>query len=320
MLQPTHLHTFLVVMKRGSFAGAARQLGYTSSAVSQQIAALEKESGLTLFVRRAHGIEPASSARDLFEHAQAVVASHSALDARIRSLREGLSGSVAVGTFPSASRQLLPLALAELGDEHPEIEVRLDEGEPDQLENALVERELDAALVYRYDLAPRAWPHGLEVVPLLIERLTLLVPPGHRFTDCDVRFADLADEVWISTRESTSGAQALRHAAAAAGFSPDVRHRSNDYEVVRGLVRSGLGIALVPALAADGMTDVPSATIHDLDVRRHVLLVTTPEPITPSLATVLTALIRAVDDAAGRVLGAAVAAGAKNLRASLQDH
>lgn len=303
MINPMHLRTFLTVARHGSFASAARHLGYTASAVSQQIAALERDHRLQLFHREARGIVLTAAGRDMVQRAEPVVSTLTAFEDDEHARRQGLAGRVRVGSFPTASRRLLPTAIARLSAEHADIEIRLDEGEPDPLLTDLTMRELDVVIAYEYDLVPRHWPSGAIVTPLLREDLVLVLSKSHPLCGRDISFADLAEQVWVSTREGTSGALALQRVCGSVGVIPDVRFRSNDYEVVAAFVRAGLGIALVPALAHAPSPGIGTARIVDLTVKRHVSAVTLGPRSTSARTQVLEALAHGAHDAARMTSG-----------------
>jgi len=271
MLNPVHLRTLATVVKTGSFADAARRLGYTASAVSQQMAALERSVQLPLFERDPHSIRPMPTAEFLAARSQEALAVLGALEEDVRALAEGTIGRLRLGSFPTASEHLLPRALPVLISDKSRLDIRLDEGEPDELVPMLKDQELDLAIVYRYDLVPRTWPKGLRATKLLVEDLFLLLPAGHRLVGKTVNLDDLRNEKWISTRETSAGATSLRRACAQADFNPEVGYRSNDYDVIRGFVRSGLGIALVPALGHIVSEGVEATLIQDLQIHRHVI-------------------------------------------------
>jgi len=306
MLNPLHLRTFIVVLRAGSIAEAARSLGYTGSAVSQQISALERSVKLPLFERDAHGIRPTPSARFLAECAQDVLAAFASFEEEVRAISEGNFGQVRLGSFPTASQQLLPLSLSTFARTHQDVGIDLDEGEPDALVPLLLDRDLDLAIVYHYDLAPRTWPKTLKADPLLDEELVLLLPPGHRLAGTEITLAELRKETWVATGERTSGARSLRRACAAAGFEPEVHYRSDDYDVIRRFVSSGLGVALVPALGhVPG--SIATARITDLSVRRHVVALHAPSTANPAVAAAVAALRAASVEAAGRLPGVHIA-------------
>lgn len=306
MLNPLHLRTLAVVIETGSFANAARQLGYTASAVSQQIVALERASGSTLFEREAHSVRPTAGARFLAERGHDVLASLDTLELDVRAMARGRLGRLRLGSFATASARLLPGSLAALAAALPQVEVRLDEGEPDELVPALLEGRLDLALVYRYDLVPRPVPEGLVDVPLLDEDLLLLLPAGHpRCSRRPVALADLADEIWVASREGSDGAACLLGLCAAAGFQPRIDLRSNDYGVVQGLVGAGLGIALVPALGHQQSADVHAARLTGRRRLRHVSALhrrANTNPLVPHVLSVVREAVRRVDVRSGRLM------------------
>lgn len=272
MLNPLHLRTLIEVVRTGSFAEAARRLGYTPSAVSQQISGLERAVRLTLFEREPHSVRATVAAELLAERSQEVLASFDALDHEIEAISSGSLGQLRIGSFPTASATLLPLGLAAFVQRYPSVEVHLDEGEPDELLQVLQDGELDIALVYRYDLVPRTWPHRLVETELLHENLLLLLPADHPLAGrSQVGFAELRDATWIASREGSAGASCLERACATAGFAPTIAFRSNNYDVVEGLVGAGLGIAMVPALGHDrSAPGVTAAEVGGLRVQRHV--------------------------------------------------
>ncbi|WP_214415768.1 LysR family transcriptional regulator [Sphaerisporangium fuscum] len=300
MLNPVHLRTLTAVLDAGSFADAARRLGYTGSAVSQQIAALERAVRTPLFERGAHTIRPTPAARYLVSRAADVLSALEALEEDVRGMSEGSIGRLRLGSFPTASQRLLPIALASYAQSYPSVEILLDEGEPDELIPQVRAGELDVALVYRYDLVPRAWPRDLEEIALLSEELLLLLPGRHPLATAGaVALDDLKHETWVAAREGTAGASCLRRLCAQAGYDPQTDYRSNDYGVIRGFVRSGLGVALVPALAHLPSEGVVAARLDGVQARRRVAAVYRPETGNPAL----TGALGALRQAAGRLAG-----------------
>lgn len=322
MINPVHLRTLTVVLRTGSFAVAARTLGYTPSAVSQQMAALERAVRLPLFEREARSVRPTPAAAFLTGRAHEVLAVLDALHEDVRGLSGGTQGTVRLGSFPTASQHLLPAALVVLAATHPEVTVHLDEGEPGELAPRVGDGDLDLALVYGYSSVPVRQPASVTSTALLREDLVLLVPtarPGearaagpaegaHRPATASLR--DLRDEVWVATRAGTGGATCLERMCASVGFEPDVAYRSNDYDVVHALVRAGLGIALVPRLALVRCPGVTEVGLADVVVHRQVGIVTRSDTSNPALDGVVQALSRsalALHDPAEGLLAESVA-------------
>lgn len=295
MLNPLHLQTLVTVLRTGSFADAARELGYTPSAVSQQIATLERNVKLVLFDRSARSITPTPSARLLADRSRDSLAALRLLEEDIVTLVAGRLGTLRVGSFPTASEALLPAAFCHFRDEHPQVHIQLGEGETDTLVPQLLDGRIDVALVYRYDLVPRRIPAEVAAVPLLSEDLLLIVPDGHELLGRDVvAWTDLTDATWIATAAGSAGAHCLERLCALAGFEPEVRMRSNDYDVVRRFVATGLGVALVPALSGAAGATLAVAPLETGSVRRHVLVLHRHERLNPSVAAFLGSLRHAV--------------------------
>jgi DNA-binding transcriptional LysR family regulator len=287
VLNPLHLRTLSVVLRAGSFAAAGRQLGYTGSAVSQQMSALEADSGLTLFERGAHGIRPTAEAKLLSERAGETLGALASLEDAVREIATGTRGRLGLGCFPTASEVLVPSALARFGRTFGNVEVRFDDGEPDLLLPRLVEGDLDIIVVYRYDLVPQIWPAGLRRIALEVK---LLVPENYQPPAPRLQLADFAAASWIATREGSAGTLALERICASAGFTPRIRYRSNDYDVVRSFVRAGLGVAAVPRLGFRGRIGLQALDVTDLTLRRHVEVLTVADRQSPAVDGMVAAL------------------------------
>jgi DNA-binding transcriptional LysR family regulator len=297
MINPLHVQTVREVVRSGSFADAARNLGYTASAVSQQVAALERASGVVLFERRARSIRPTNAAFLLVRKGNDVLSAIDSLQRELRALASGETGLVRLGSFPTASARILPRALAELTHAQPGIEIKLSEGEPDELLPELLDGDLDAQLAYRYSVFPRTWPDQLLETPLMEEELLLLVPESHRLAGADtIELAELSGETWIASRPESAGAQALLRLCGSAGFTPDIAFRSNDYAVVCGLVACGLGIALVPALGcALSVPGLRRLRLAEQSPRRYVTVLQRATNANPLMTAVLRELKKCAD-------------------------
>ncbi|MFC0529803.1 LysR family transcriptional regulator [Phytohabitans kaempferiae] len=299
MLNVHHLRTLAEVVSSGSFAAAAASLGYTASAVSQQMTALERATGLVLFERGARSARPTTAARHLASRSLGLIDQLTAVERDARSLAAGARGVVRVGSFPTASAALVPGAIARLLRRAPDVAVLLDEGEPDDLVAALESGAVDVAVVYRYPLSPRRWPPDVVATPLLDDPLRLTVGADHRIvTRPSWGLADLAGDTWIASRETSAGAQNLARLCADAGFTPRVAFRSDDYTVVRELVRAGLGVALVPALAdalgaGGGVHQRAVSDARGAAVRREVFVLHRPDNSAPLVPVTVEALRRA---------------------------
>lgn len=289
MLDPTQLTTLRAVMDTGSFAAAAARLQYTPSAVSQQMAALERACGVPLFERWPHQVRPTAAAQRLAELAGGPLADLAAAEREIARIARGEEGRLRVGAFPTAGAAILPRALAALRRLTPGAEVELVEGEPELLVPQVQDGRLDLALVYEYDLV--AADFGTLVrVPLRHEPLRVLLPASRRNVGESVRLADLRDDTFVAALEGSAGAANLDRMCAAARFRPRVSFRSNDYAVMRGLVGAALGVAVVPELGVAPDRAVRAVPLSGRPLRRRVDVVHRPTTANPLLAPMLAAL------------------------------
>ncbi|MCP3802977.1 LysR family transcriptional regulator [Allokutzneria sp. A3M-2-11 16] len=303
MLNPLHLRTLSAVVRTGSFAEAARELGYTPSAVSQQVSALERAIGIPLFERAAHSVRTADAARFIAERGAELLAALEGLEEEIGAFTSGRLGRLRLGTFPTAGARVVPHAIASLTRERPDAEILLDENEPDDCLPAVLRGDLDIALVYAYDLVPRTWPDELTVTPLLEETLVVLLPTDHGAARGDrVRLESLREATWIASRDGSAGSTCLLRLCAAHDFVPRIAYRSNDYDVVQGLVSAGVGVALVPALGHQPASDLRALRPTGDAVRRGVLALHRTANTNPLLAPALAALTAACGAVAGEFL------------------
>jgi DNA-binding transcriptional LysR family regulator len=290
VLNPVQLRTLAMVLRTGSFAEAARRLGYTGSAVSQQVSTLERQLRTPLFERDARSVRATPAAEFIAARSRTVLGALQALEDDISLLRDGAVGRLRLGSFPTASERLLPEAVSSFRAAHPRIDVHLDEAEPNELMSLLESREIDIALVYRYNLVRKGWPNAVVVQRVLREDL-LVVRAGGDADEVDL--GSLADQTWISTREGTAGAAVLRHLCRDRGFEPAVSYRSDNYAVIQGLVRAGLGIALVPALGYRPGPGLSAARIGSAAAYREVMVASSPTAPQPLVEAFVGSLSRA---------------------------
>ncbi|MFD5391397.1 LysR family transcriptional regulator [Streptomyces sp. NPDC127074] len=291
MLKPQHLLTLRAVVRTGSFVVASRELGYTASAISQQISALEKDTGLVLFEREAHGVRATAAAHRLVDLSAPVLAAMDDLGHQVHQLATGATARLRLGSFPTASVRLVPSALSALTSAHPRAQVQLEEGEPEELVAALNAGDLDVALVYEYGLSPRQWSDGLARHELVREDLVLLRACGSNLSS---HLAGLSQARWITSREGTAGALSLARLCAVAGFEAAVAFRSNNYDVVRELVSAGLGVAIVPGLGHSPGDSVEATRVAQRSAFRRVMALHRDENSSPLLGTMIRSLHSAV--------------------------
>ena len=266
MIDVHRLAVLREVARAGSFAGAAAALHHTPSAVSQQIAALERGAGITLVERSTRGVTLTDAGRALLATADAIHAELQAAARRLRDLTAEGPQALTVVTFPSAGEPLLAPALTAMtaAADYP-VEITVIEAEPAEALGSVRDGRADLALVYHFHTAamPRAWPAAAgpgRYIPLVADHFRLLVPAGHPLAGRPaVSPAEFAGERWIQGWGDTG--DVVDMLAALGGFHPRVACRSSDYRFMSALVGAGVGVALVPSLALTGGPQVRDVQI-----------------------------------------------------------
>ena len=289
--------------RRGSLAGAADVLSYTPSAVSQQIAALEREAGAVLLERRARGVVLTEAGQTLLAHAEAILAELEAAEIALRELADLQRGRLRMASFATAGATLLPRAVREFRGRHPEIELSVAQASPDESVAGLREGRLDLALTVDLDPVPA---DGVEVIHLFDDPMQLALHRDHPLAAApDIRLEQLADETWIDVPRLRSGGRVLLRACEQAGFTPRIEFESDDYTVIQSLVGVGAGLALLPDLAL--LPRHEAVVLRPLGPdgpQRHIQAATRAEPYrAPAAAAMLEILL-----AQGRPDGAQLAA------------
>jgi DNA-binding transcriptional LysR family regulator len=239
------------VARYGSVAAAARALSFSGPAVSQQLAALERETGVRLLERAGRGVRLTAAARILVDHTDALLSQLEAAEADLAALRETVSGRVRVAAFPSAAATLLPRAWSRLRDSAPHVELDLVEMEPDESVPLVLRGELDVAVAHEYDVLPRVLDPLFERRDLLADPVLVALPERHDLAGADgIDLRALAASDFVTPRPPGPCAEMAQRVCGAAGFVPRVVARANDFQVLLNLVAAGVGVALVPRLAA----------------------------------------------------------------------
>ncbi|MEU2563531.1 LysR family transcriptional regulator [Streptomyces longispororuber] len=256
MLDTRRMQILRSVVTSGSVTAAARNLGYTPSAVSQQMAALEREAGVPLLERTGRGVRPTDAGRLLAECAAAVGRHVAEAETALADLRAGRTGRISVRYFATAGARLVAPALAQLRHEHPGVHTELRLAE-DPLPDVKAGRADLGLVVRRHDAPP---VDGVRFVHLLDDRYRAVLPRGHRLAGRRVLdLADLADEPWVGSELPGPCLDAVLDACGAAGFTPDFVVDSGDYATARGFAAAGVGVTLVPELGLPAYDTAPEA-------------------------------------------------------------
>jgi molybdate transport repressor ModE-like protein len=304
VIEARHLRVLRAVATSGSFSAAARELGCTQPAVSQQMKALEASVGTPLLIRSGREMRLTQAGEALVRHAAGIIAGLTAAEEEVAAIAGLRAGRVRLVSFPSGNSTLVPTALAAMRAAHPGIRVSLVEAEPPRSVEMLRAGDCEIALAFRY---PEVRGHARAVVegnatsgrhpqeappvtydelwgkddlvvrPLLTDRLVGVVPEGHRLAGAErVGIAELAEESWIA-----GCPRCRRHLVEVcedAGFTPRIDFATDDYPAVVGLVAAGLGVAVLPELALDSVRLGGAVTVRvEPEVRREIVALTLPD-------------------------------------------
>ena len=235
---------------RGTLAAVAEALAFTPSAVSQQLAQLQREAGVPLTERVGRRLRLTDAGLRLVEHAEALLTRVEEAEAELQAAAGAVHGPLRVASLQTPMLSLVPPAVRTLTARYPELRVELVEAEPEQSLPALALGEFDVALAEEYDDAPRRRLPDLEREELCRDGIVAVLPAAHRLAADDaVRLEALAGETWLSPHPDTAFAQsAVRTCRLVGGFEPDIRHWANDIAIIVELIAAEQGVALLPSL------------------------------------------------------------------------
>ena len=243
------------VAQQGSFSAAAEALSFTQSAVSQHVAALERETGTRLVERSPRGVRLTDAGRALVSHADAIMARIEDAEEELAAIAGLREGRLRLASFQSAGATLVPRAIASFRDRHPGVELAMIEAEPEEATERLHAGDIDLALVYDYEPIHAMLDGELDLTPLIEDPYDVILPKGHRLADRKtLRLADLAGESWISSTDGGGCRRIHERACQDAGFEPRVAFEADDTLAAQALVAAGVGVTLHPRLAL--------ATVH----------------------------------------------------------
>ncbi|WP_106814617.1 LysR family transcriptional regulator [Microbacterium timonense] len=313
------LRVVKAVFDTGSITAAARELGYSQPAISQQLKRLEQRLGVAVVERVGRRVRLTEAGRILARHASAVT---TALDAAAGELAElwGLqSARVRLMAFPSASPTIVPRLLADLGDRHPGIALTYVEAEPPEAVAAVREDRTDIALTFSYP-GDRNDPHGTSARGLSVrivgtDEMLAVLPAAHPAARAaTLEVADLAGEKWIAGCPRCRGH--LLELCDRAGFAPAITFETDNFVAVEGLVAQGIGVAILPRMAVESFPQLPGVAVVPLPPGEqrtlHAVTARGADRV-PAVRATLDALLRVVAQRTGR---AASAAGGPGLAAS----
>jgi molybdate transport repressor ModE-like protein len=255
MLDVRRMRVLREVAQQGSFSAAAESLSFTQSAISQHIAALERETGTRLVERGPRGVTLTDAGRALVTHADAILARISDAEEELAAIAGLRGGRLRLASFQSAGATLLPRAVAEFHERHPDVELGMIEAEPEAATEHLRSGEIDLALVYDFEAIPDMLEEDLEHTHLLDDPYDAIVGLGHPLAERKLlRLEHLAEEPWIASTHRSGCRRITERACHDAGFEPRVAFEADETFASQALVASGVGVTVLPRLAL--------ATVH----------------------------------------------------------
>src|SRR3954447_6479064 len=250
MLDVRRLKVLREVATRGSFSAAAESLSFTQSAISQNVAALERETGTQLVERGPRGVRLTDAGRALVTHADAILARIDAAEEELAAIKGLRGGRLRLACFQSAGATLVPRAVAEFHERHPEVDLGMIEAEPDDAREPLSCGEIDLALVYDFESLPGMLDDELELTHLIDDPYEAVVPRDHPLAERrGLKLADFADEPWVASTSMCGCRRITERACQEAGFDPRIAFEADETMAAQSLVAAGVGVSLLPRLA-----------------------------------------------------------------------
>ena len=290
MIDLTALTALQAVDTQGSVVGAAAALGFTPSAVSQQVKRLERQSGVPLLERVGRGVLLTRHGRHLVDAGARLLADLEEVEAGLHQQAGTVAGHLRLVAFSTAMRGLVAAAVADLRTTYPGLTIGLAEREPWETLDLVATGRCDLGLVHSWGDVPLAMPAHLTRISVASDEAEIIVPPGHRLAvRARVAPRDLLDEGWIATPEGTICRQWLDRMYVGTGRSPRIAHESMEFDSHLALVRHGLGIALVPRLGRQPLgDDLVAIRAHDpVPVRDIVVVHRTSMARSPAVSAVV---------------------------------
>ncbi|HEY3004255.1 MAG TPA: LysR family transcriptional regulator [Kribbellaceae bacterium] len=292
MLDLGRLRALHAVATYGSVGAAATALGYTPSAVSQQLAKLERETRTTLVEKRGRGIVLTDAAQDLAAAAAEVLGLVEQAELFLEERRGEVAGELTLAAFPTAARGLLPPVLAHLHETHPALTLSLRELDPPETVTGVARGELTVGVVHDWHNTPLATPDELARVRLGTDPADIILPAAHPLADRELlQPADLAGERWICQPEGSICHDWLVRTMRKAGTDPVVAYSVAEYHTQLAMLAHGIGIALIPRLGRGPLpAGVVAVPLRPAPTRRIYAIWRTIAMRRPAVAVTVAAL------------------------------
>ncbi|SDG43963.1 DNA-binding transcriptional regulator, LysR family [Sinosporangium album] len=294
MLDLNRLKALHAVSVYGSVGAAAEALRVTPSAISQQLAKLERETGATLIERNGRGVRLTDAAGVLADHADRILALVETAEADFEALRGTVVGKLVMSAFPTAARGLAPGALKLLKERHPDLLVHFHEREPERQVREVLRGELDLVVVQDWLNRPMAMPEGLSRAALIDDVADAFIPADHPLAnEPEIRLAELHGERWISSSPGTVCHDWLVFTLRSSEVEPEITCMVDEYPTQLALVAAGQGCAIIPRLGRDFVPEgVRVVPILPRPTRRIYALWRTESARRPAIRAAVDALRR----------------------------
>lgn len=281
------------VARLGSMTLAAETLGYSISAISQQIRKLEAEAGQPLLQRHSRGIILTDAGEAVVNHADQIHGRLKSLQYSLDDIAGLRAGSLQMGTFPTAGSSLLPVAIGRFRREHPGVDLSVRSVRLASLQKMLLNRDISMSLLWDYEWSRLASPE-LDYQHLMDDPTDLVVSVTHPLAPRDsVQMAELLDEQWVVRAGEHPMIEVLIRASKHIGFQPNVAYEANDYQEAQAMVAVGVGVALVPRLALTVLRDDVRVIPLSGDVpRRRILLARMKDSQPTASESAMTGMLR----------------------------
>ncbi len=298
MLDLNRLKALRAVAVYGSVGAAADALMVTPSAISQQLAKLERETGAVLVERNGRGVKLTDAAGLLAEHAERILALVETAEADFEALRGAVVGKLSIAAFPTVVRGVIPRALSLLKERHPDLGLRVYEREPERQVREVTRGEIDLAVSQDWLNRPMAVPEGLSRAMLLDDIADIALPADHPLADrSEIEIAELPDDSWISSSCGTVCNDFLMFLIRSSGKEPQVVCTADEYPTQLALVAAGHGYAVIPRLGRGAVPEgVRMVPIRPRPIRRIYALWRTDAARRPAIRAAVEALRAACAD------------------------
>ena len=270
MLNLDRLRALHAVSAHGSIIAAAETLNVTTSAVSQQLAKLEAETGQTLLERHGRGVRLTDAATALVARTQRVLSLLEEAEAELET-SDTVAGQITIAAFATAARGLAPQAIRALRKKYKQLAITFHEQEPHDSIPRLVRRDVDVIIINDWQNAPIALPEGLTKAPLFDDVADIALPPGHRLAKSKtIKLSELSGEEWIAWPSGSICHDFLMHTLRKQGHEPKIAHTAGEYETQLALVAAGLGCCVLPRMGRGAVPAGVSVVASEPALRRHV--------------------------------------------------